>query len=57
MEKVCVFCKQDQQEVPLVHVEFKDNDFWICPQHIPILIHDPNKLVGHLDGADSIQAG
>ncbi len=57
MEKVCVFCKKDQQEVPLVHLEFRNNDFWICPQHIPILIHDPSKLVGHLDGADSIQAG
>jgi len=57
MEKVCVFCKKDQQEVPLVHVEFKNKDFWICPQHIPILIHDPSKLVGHLDGADDIQAG
>ena len=57
MDKVCVFCKKDQQEVPLMHVEFKNNEFWICPQHIPILIHDPSKLVGHLDDADVIQAG
>ena len=51
MEKVCVFCKKDQQEVPLVHLEFKNKEFWICPQHIP------SKLVGHLDDADTIQAG
>ncbi len=57
MDKVCVFCKKDQQEVPLMHVEFKNKEFWICPQHIPILIHDPSKLVGHLDDADAIQAG
>jgi len=57
MEKVCVFCKKDQEEVPLVHLEFKNNDFWICPQHIPVLIHDPEKLVGHLPNADEIKAG
>lgn len=57
MEKVCVFCKKDQEEVPLVHIEFKNSNFWICPQHLPILIHDPEQLVGHLPDAHEIQPG
>lgn len=56
-EKVCVFCKRDQNQVPLVHLEFKDASYWICPQHIPVLIHDPSKLTGHLPGAEELQAG
>jgi hypothetical protein len=57
LDKVCVFCKRSQEEVPLVHLEFKNNNYWICPQHIPVLIHDPSKLAGHLPGAEELQAG
>ncbi|HAG15266.1 MAG TPA: hypothetical protein DCG69_01905 [Bacteroidales bacterium] len=56
-EKVCIFCKRNQDEVPLVHLEFKNTSYWICPQHIPVLIHDPSKLSGHLPGAETMQAG
>ncbi len=34
-----------------------DKNYWICPQHIPILIHDPSKLAGKLPGAEDMQAG
>lgn len=57
IEKVCVFCKRNQDEVPLVQLEFKNQSYWICPQHIPVLIHDPAKLSGHLPGAENLQAG
>lgn len=56
-EQVCVFCKRNQDEVPLVKLAFKQNNYWICPQHIPVLIHDPAKLSGHLPGAENLQAG
>ena len=56
-EKVCLFCKRGEQEVPLVGLDFKDNKYWICPQHIPMLIHDPTKLEGMLPGAENLQAG
>jgi len=57
IEKVCVFCKRNQDDVPLVQLEFKNQSYWICPQHIPVLIHDPAKLSGHLPGAENLQAG
>jgi len=27
----------------------------ICPQHLPVLIHDPARLVGILPGAEELQ--
>jgi hypothetical protein len=56
-EKVCLFCKRNEQEVPLVGLDFKGANYWICPQHIPMLIHDPTKLEGMLPGAENLQAG
>jgi hypothetical protein len=41
----------------LVQLEFKGKDFWICPQHIPVLIHDPQKLEGKLPDAENMTAG
>ena len=56
-EQVCVFCKQNQNEVPLVQLAYMQGQYWICPQHIPVLIHDPAKLAGMLPGAENMQAG
>lgn len=56
-DKHCVFCKRDQGEVPLVQLAYQNSNYWICPQHIPVLIHDPAKLAGYLPGAENLQAG
>ncbi len=56
-EKVCLFCKRNEQQVPLVSLDFKGANYWICPQHIPVLIHDPSQLDGMLPGAKDMQAG
>lgn len=56
-DKHCVFCKRDDSQVPLVQLSFQDKNYFICPQHIPILIHEPQKLEGMLPGASDMQAG
>lgn len=56
-DKVCLFCKQDENAVPLVQVDYKGHNYFICPQHIPVLIHDPGQLEGMLPGADELKAG
>ncbi len=56
-EKGCVFCQKGDSEVPLVELSFQKQQYWICPQHIPILIHEPTKLAGMLPGAENMQAG
>ncbi|RLD85342.1 MAG: hypothetical protein DRJ02_10580 [Bacteroidetes bacterium] len=56
-EKVCLFCKKDEESVPLVQVDYKGKTYHICPQHIPVLIHDPGQLEGMLPDAGDLQAG
>jgi hypothetical protein len=57
MDAKCVFCAQTQDVVPLVHFVYRGGDYFICPQHIPVLIHNPYQLAGMLPGADGLQAG
>ncbi len=56
-KKTCLVCKRDHNEVPVTKFYYQDTHFYICPQHIPVLIHDPQKLVGLLPGAEEMQAG
>jgi len=56
-EKTCLFCHRDTHDVPLVQLEYKGKNYYICPQHIPVLIHDPSQLEGLLPGAENMQAG
>ncbi len=53
--KTCIVCKQNSRQVPLLAVEYQDRQYWICPQHLPILIHNPQELTGVLPGADKLQ--
>jgi len=41
-------------DFPLIALEFQGQTFWICPQHLPVLIHDPVRLVGKLPGAERL---
>ena len=50
----CLVCKRSSEEVPLISFRFKARDLFICPQHLPILIHDPGKLAQVLPGAEAL---
>jgi len=50
----CVECDRSKEEVPLMEIKFKDEICWICPQHLPVLIHKPEKLIGKLPGAEHL---
>jgi len=56
-EKNCLVCQRDENQIPLVELNYQGKKFYICPQHIPVLIHDPNKLTGSLPGAENMEAG
>lgn len=56
-ENTCIVCKQSENEVPLILMKYKGKELRICPQHVPVLIHDPQKLVGLVDGAEKFTAG
>jgi hypothetical protein len=50
----CVACDRDAGETPLIRLDYRDGTFHICPQHLPVLIHDPAQLAGRLPGAERL---
>ena len=50
----CLACKRTSRETPLIRLEYMDTAYWICPQHLPVLIHDPARLIGTLPGAERL---
>ncbi|NLX08603.1 MAG: hypothetical protein GXY36_03015 [Chloroflexi bacterium] len=50
----CLVCEQDSRRVPLIQFVYQDGTYWICPQHLPILIHRPAQLAGKLPGAENL---
>jgi hypothetical protein len=52
----CLVCKRTSAEIPLISFRYQGSDLFICPEHLPILIHDPTKLAEVLPGADGFQA-
>lgn len=40
----CLYCATTDAEQPLVNLSFQGQPLWICPQHLPLLIHEPAKL-------------
>jgi hypothetical protein len=53
--KACLLCQRDQQVTPLIQLVYRGASLWICPQHLPVLIHDPQQLVGKLPGAENLR--
>lgn len=53
----CLVCKKSSVETPVTKFYYQKSEFYICPQHIPVLIHKPQELVDLLDGADKLQGG
>ncbi len=51
----CLVCDQTGDQIPLLKLEFHGRQYAICPSHFPILIHQPQLLVGKLPGAEKLQ--
>ena len=51
----CLFCDRNSDQVPLITLSYQSSRLWICPQHLPILIHDPAQLIGKLPGAENLR--
>ena len=44
----CLNCGSSEQERPLITIKFQGQDYYVCPQCLPILIHKPDQLVDKL---------
>ncbi len=51
----CLSCERPSDLVPLIRLVYAQNEHWICPQCLPILIHKPERL-GAVAG-DWVQRG
>lgn len=51
----CVLCERGSETVPLISLEYRGGTFRICPQHLPVLIHDPSQFVGVVSGAEAFE--
>lgn len=54
-KSTCLMCDRDSDATPLLTLEYRGSTICICPQHLPVLIHDPAQLVGILPGAAQLQ--
>ena len=50
----CLVCQKSSQEVPLISLTFQGQEYQICPEHFPVLIHQPQRLAGILPGAEKL---
>lgn len=50
----CINCGSSEMEVPLLPTHYAGEQYLICSRCLPTLIHEPEKLVGTLQGADKI---
>ena len=46
----CLNCGSSDQERPLMTIKFQGQEYFVCPQCLPILIHRPDQLVDKLPG-------
>lgn len=46
----CIVCNQSENEVPILTFKFKNTEYHICSQHIPVLIHKAQTLETILPG-------
>lgn len=53
-KKECLMCQRGVAQTPLLRLEYRRSGFWVCPQHLPVLIHDPAQLIGRLPGAENL---
>ncbi len=51
----CIFCEEDSNRVPLIAFQFQGSRMWICPQHLPVLIHKPAQLAHKLPGLENLE--
>ena len=53
----CIVCERDSNTVPLLVIWHQGKNYWICPEHLPVLIHRPHELADKLPGASTLQSG
>jgi len=53
--KTCLNCGRSSAEIPLLALEYRGQEYAICPQCLPTLIHKPQNLAEKLPGAADLK--
>jgi hypothetical protein len=53
--KECLVCQKSSKEIPVTKFYYQESEFYICPQHMPTIIHNPQELIGLIEGADKFK--
>ena len=56
-QPTCILCNKKDTDIPLIVMSYNRINYYLCPEHLPILIHKPDALVGKLPGAENMNAG
>jgi hypothetical protein len=51
-QPTCLACDRSSDQIPLITFQYQGKALWICPEHLPILIHQPARLADRLAGAE-----
>ena len=54
-QPACIACESTDEKVPLIQIQYQGMTYWICPQHLPILIHKPAELAHKLPGVENLR--
>jgi hypothetical protein len=47
----CLHCGKTDETIPLVNLTYKGQMIWICSEHLPLLIHDRQKIAAQIESA------
>jgi hypothetical protein len=50
----CLNCDASENDRPLVNLTYQGNSLHICSRCLPVLIHNPQELIGKIKGAENI---
>ena len=50
----CIHCGRSDEQVPLLIFFYKGAEHRICTEHLPVLIHEPIKLMDKLPDMDKL---
>ena len=51
----CLNCNNSESNIPLVNLTFAGKQLFICSRCLPVLIHNPEELIGKIPEVEKIK--
>ncbi|HKJ27022.1 MAG TPA: hypothetical protein VJ965_05265 [Anaerolineales bacterium] len=53
----CQYCERSSEEIPLISFVYKEQDYYVCTAHLPMLLHKPELFADKLPDSEEWAAG